>query len=124
VPDQKPANVIKAVRAFLKKHCPPTVTLEIKSGHGAEAYLVSPRSAHALAALRALRQAFGYEPVLLREGGSIPIVGTFSEVLGAPILLVGMGLPDDRLHSPNEKFNLSHFYNGIRTIVRLLDRAA
>ena len=51
------------------------------------------------------------------------MVATFAQVLQVPVLLVGLGLPDDRLHSPNEKFNISCFYNGIKTIVRLLDRA-
>ena len=64
----------------------------------------------------------GKRPVRIREGGSIPIVGTFTQVLEVPVLLVGFGLPDDNLHSPNEKFNISHFYNGIRTVVRLIDR--
>ncbi len=58
----------------------------------------------------------------IREGGSIPIVGTFAQVLKVPILLIGFGLADDNLHSPNEKINISHFYNGIRTVVRLVDR--
>jgi acetylornithine deacetylase/succinyl-diaminopimelate desuccinylase-like protein len=48
-------------------------------------------------------------------------VATFAKVLNVPVLLIGHGLPDDRLHAPNEKFNISHFYKGIRTIVRLLD---
>jgi len=114
VPAQKPARVIKAVRAFLKMHCPPSVTLEIKSSHGAEAYLVSPKSAAAQAALRALRQAFGYEPILLREGGSIPIVNQFKQILGLDTLLVGLALPDDNAHSPNEKFDLDVFAKGQR----------
>jgi acetylornithine deacetylase/succinyl-diaminopimelate desuccinylase-like protein len=114
VPGQSPAKVIQAVRAFLEKHCPPTVTLEIKAGHGAEAYLVSPRSADAQAALRALKQAFGREPVLLREGGSIPIVNQFRKILGADTLLLGLALPDDNAHSPNEKFDLDIFAQGQR----------
>lgn len=114
VPGQVPGQVIKAVRAFLEKHCPPTVTLEIKSGHGAEAYMVSPRSAAAQAALRALKTAFGHDPVLLREGGSIPIVNQFKKILGADTLLLGMALPDDNAHSPNEKFDLNIFANGQR----------
>lgn len=114
VPGQQPAKVIKLVRAFLKKHCPPTVTLEIKTGHGAEAYLVSPKSAEAQAALRALRSAFGREPVLLREGGSIPIVNQFKKILGADTLLLGLALPDDNAHSPNEKFDLDIFAQGQR----------
>ncbi len=119
VPDQQPARIIKAVHAFLKKHCPPTVTLEIKSGHGAEAYMVSPKSADAQAALRALRQAFGYEPVLIREGGSIPIVNQFKKILGADTLLLGLALPDDNAHSPNEKFDLDLFASGQRMSVLL-----
>lgn len=114
VPGQEPAKVVKAVRAFLQKHCPPGVTLEIKSGHGAQAYMVSPRSPEAQAALRALRQAFNREPVLLREGGSIPIVNQFQKILGADTLLLGLALPDDNAHSPNEKFDLDLFAQGQR----------
>jgi acetylornithine deacetylase/succinyl-diaminopimelate desuccinylase-like protein len=114
VPGQQPAKVIQAVRAFVKKHCPPTVTREIKSGHGAEAYLVSPKSANAQAALKALRKAFDCEPVLLREGGSIPIVNQFKSILGADTLLLGLALPNDNAHSPNEKFDLNLFAQGQR----------
>ena len=59
-------------------------------------------------------------PVRVREGGSIPIVSTFSKVLRVPVLLLGFGLPDDRLHSPNEKFSLNNFYIGIKTVARFL----
>jgi hypothetical protein len=112
------------MRAFLKKHCSPTVTLEVKSGHGAKAYMVSPRSADAQAALRALRQAFGYEPVLLREGGSIPIVNQFKRILGADTLLLGLALPDDNAHSPNEKFDLDVFAKGQQMSARLWQELA
>ncbi|MFZ1073856.1 MAG: dipeptidase [Verrucomicrobiia bacterium] len=114
VPDQRPGHVRKTVCDHLKKICPPTVRLEIEAGHGAEAYLVSPTSAQAQAALRALREAFHREPVLLREGGSIPIVNDFKKVLGADTLLLGLGLPEDNAHSPNEKFDLDCFENGQR----------
>lgn len=114
VPDQKPAKIHKAVCDYLKKICPPTVRLEIEAGHGADPYLVSPTGTHAQAALRALRTAFGNEPVLLREGGSIPIVNDFKKVLGAETLLLGLGLPDDNAHSPNEKYDLDNFENGQR----------
>ena len=86
--------------------------LEIKSGHGAEAYLVSPTGPQAQAALRALKSAFGCKPVLLREGGSIPIVNDFKKILGADALLLGLALPDDNAHSPNEKFDLDCFAKG------------
>jgi succinyl-diaminopimelate desuccinylase len=112
VPNQDPAQVMKRVRQHLEKSCPPTVRLEIEAGHGAEPYLVSPTSPQAQAALRALKSAFGYEPVLVREGGSIPIVNDFKKILHADSLLLGLGLPDDNAHSPNEKFDLGCFAKG------------
>ena len=110
--NQRPRTIIKAARKYLFSLCPPSVRLEIDSGHGAEPYLVSPTSAHAQAALRALRAAFGHEPVLIREGGSIPIVNDFKQFLRADTLLLGLALPDDNAHSPNEKFNLDCFEKG------------
>jgi acetylornithine deacetylase/succinyl-diaminopimelate desuccinylase-like protein len=112
VPDQNPAKIIKLVRQHLKKLCPPTVRMEIQAGHGAEPYLVSPTSPHAQAALRALKLAFGREPLLMREGGSIPIVNDFKKILNADTLLLGLALPDDNAHSPNEKFDLDCFAKG------------
>jgi acetylornithine deacetylase/succinyl-diaminopimelate desuccinylase-like protein len=112
VPNQDSAKIIKLVRRHLKKLCPPTVTMEIKSGHGAAPYLVSPTSAQAQAALRALKLAFKCEPVLMREGGSIPIVNDFSKILHADALMLGLALPDDNAHSPNEKFSLDCFAKG------------
>jgi len=114
VPNQQPANIRKTVCDYLKISCPPTVRMEITAGHGAEAYLVSPTSRPAQAALRALEKAFGAKPVLMREGGSIPIVNGFKKVLGADTLLLGIGLPNDNAHSPNEKFNLDCFEGGQR----------
>ena len=114
VPNQSPAKIRKLVLKHLKDICPPTVHLEVTAGHGAEAYLVSPTSAQSKAALRALKSAFGCEPVLMREGGSIPIVNDFKKILGADSLLLGLGLPDDNAHSPNEKFNLDCFAKGQR----------
>ncbi|HEY5043901.1 MAG TPA: dipeptidase [Verrucomicrobiae bacterium] len=112
VPDQSPAKIRRLVCDHLKKICPPTVRLEIEAGHGAEAYLVSPTGTQAQAALRALKNSFGSEPILMREGGSIPIVNQFKKILGADSLLLGLGLPDDNAHSPNEKFNLDCFVKG------------
>ena len=112
VPNQKPAKVIKSFHQYLKKLCPPTVRLEIKSGHGAEPYLVSPTGPQAQAALRALKEAFHCEPVLMREGGSIPIVNEFKKILRADALMLGLALPDDNAHSPNEKFSLDCFSKG------------
>jgi acetylornithine deacetylase/succinyl-diaminopimelate desuccinylase-like protein len=112
VPDQNPAKIIRLVTQHLKKICPPTVRMEIEAGHGAEPYLVSPTGPQAQAALRALKSAFGHEPIVMREGGSIPIVNDFKKILGVETLLLGLALPDDNAHSPNEKFDLDCFAKG------------
>jgi acetylornithine deacetylase/succinyl-diaminopimelate desuccinylase-like protein len=114
VPNQKPERIRKLVAQHLKRLCPPTVRLEIEGGHGGEPYLVSPTGPLAQAGLRALKEAFGHEPVLLREGGSIPIVTDFKKILGADALMLGLALPDDNPHSPNEKFSLDAFAKGMR----------
>jgi len=113
VPDQDPKKILRLVEKYLKKICPPTVMMEFKPGHGGEPYLVSPSGPLAKAALRALKAAFNHEPVLLREGGSIPIVTEFKRILGADSLLLGLALPDDNPHSPNEKFSLESFTRGM-----------
>ena len=71
-------------------------------------------------AAAALTEAFGRETVYIRSGGSIPIVGLFQEALGIPSILMGFGLPDDGLHSPNEKFHLPNFHQGIETVEKFL----
>jgi acetylornithine deacetylase/succinyl-diaminopimelate desuccinylase-like protein len=112
VPNQDPAKIIKLVTKHLQSLCPPTVRMAIKAGHGAEPYLVSPTSPQAQAALRSLKSAFRCEPVMIREGGSIPIVNEFKKILKADSLMVGLALPDDNAHSPNEKFDLDCFEKG------------
>ena len=124
VPDQNPRTINQLLKKQLKKLCPPTVKLEVEEGHGADAYLVSPDGAQAQAALSALREAFGHEPVILREGGSIPIITEFKNVLGADSLLLGLALPDDNLHSPNEKFDLACFHKGAEMSARLWPKLA
>jgi acetylornithine deacetylase/succinyl-diaminopimelate desuccinylase-like protein len=113
VADQQPDRVLKLAEKHLRKICPKTVRLEILAGHGGEPYAMSAETPQAQAALRALKTAFGHDPVLLREGGSIPIVNDFKKILGADVLLLGLALPDDNPHSPNEKFDLRCFERGI-----------
>jgi acetylornithine deacetylase/succinyl-diaminopimelate desuccinylase-like protein len=124
VPQQKPERILKLVVKHLKKICPPTVRLEVAAGHGAEPYLVSPDGELARAGMAALKQAFGHEPILIREGGSIPIVTQFKKVLGADSLMLGLALPDDNAHSPNEKFNLDCYEKGSRMSALLWPRLA
>jgi len=122
VANQQPGRVIAAVKAHLERLCPPTVRLTVKHGHGAEPYMVSPDGPLAQAALEALREGFGHPGLLMREGGSIPIVSEFRKHLGADTLLLGMSLPDDNAHSPDEKFDLGAYAAGMRMAVHLWPR--
>jgi acetylornithine deacetylase/succinyl-diaminopimelate desuccinylase-like protein len=112
VPNQRPAKIARLVKEHLQRLCPPTMRMELTFGHGADPYLVSPESPLAKATLGALETAYNCEPVLMREGGSIPIVTEFKKLLGADSLMLGMALPDDNAHSPNEKFDLRVFAKG------------
>lgn len=124
VPNQSPEAIMELVEAHLKKHCPPGVKLEIYKGHSGNPYMTDPHSAAGLAAQRALRATFNAEPTLIREGGSIPIVQTFKDVLGVDTILLGLALPDCRVHSPNENFRLENFHAGARLNRNLLKELA
>lgn len=114
VPKQQPEKIAAALKNFLRPLCPPGVTLEILGHHGAPGVLTSLDSPYVSAAERAIEQGFGKQPVFIREGGSIPIVSTFAQRLGADTLLLGWGLDDDNTHSPNEKFCLADLHRGIK----------
>jgi len=114
VPRQDPHRVAAGLRELLTRICPPGIRMELIEMHGAPGVVVSLDSPYIQAATRALELGFGRPPVYIREGGSIPIVNTFFERLGADSLLLGWGLDDDNAHGPNEKFSLADFHRGIR----------
>ncbi|MEI7864031.1 MAG: dipeptidase [Chthoniobacterales bacterium] len=120
VPKQKPDRVLNLVEIYLQNLLPRGVEMEIVRGHGGLPYVVDLRSPWCAAALRALEQTFGREPALVREGGSIPIVQTFHELLGSETLLLGLAAPDCHAHGPNENFPLESFEAGIRLNQALL----
>lgn len=120
VPNQDPKKIDAAFREHLTRHCPPGIEMRIVSHHAGKPIVVPLGSPGLEAAARALKAAFGVEPAFIREGGSIPIVSSFKEHLGADSLLLGFGLPDDNTHSPNEKFCLKDFHRGIKTSAHLL----
>jgi len=122
VPDQDHKKIARLFTDHVHALAPEGVTVEVTSLHGGDPVVVKVEGPIVDAALDAMQEIWGARPVRIREGGSIPIVSTFASVLGCPVLLLGFGLDDDGLHSPNEKFNISHFYNGIRSVARLLDR--
>jgi acetylornithine deacetylase/succinyl-diaminopimelate desuccinylase-like protein len=124
VPNQDPAKIAPAFQAYLQAQLPPGVRLDIRENQGTPGVVVPVRSPGVEAAKRALRTAFGREPVFMRNGGSIPVVGMFRRELGVDCLLLGFGLPDDNTHSPNEKFSLKDFHRGIRTSAYLWQELA
>ena len=119
VPNQDPAKIQAAFERTLRERCPKNVKIEFAQ-HGAGPAAITPIDSKAVAlASEALEVGFGAKPTLMREGGSIPVVGLIKRELGIDTLLVGFGLPDDRVHSPNEKFDLDALYGGMRTAAAL-----
>ena len=119
VPNQSPAEVTQQLKQFLDKHAPVGVRVELIEMHGGQGVVVDPESPYMAAATQAITSAFGKPPVLIREGGSIPIVAAMVEAIGADVLLLGWGQEDDGAHSPNEKFCIADFYRGIRASAHL-----
>ena len=112
VPKQDPHKITTALRKFLEERVPAGIQMELVDHHGAPGVVVPLESPFMSAAAAAIESAFGRAPVLVREGGSIPIVNTFTRELGADALLLGWGQNDDNTHSPNEKFSLEDYHRG------------
>jgi acetylornithine deacetylase/succinyl-diaminopimelate desuccinylase-like protein len=124
VPDQDPFELKTVITDFLKRECPNSVEMEIISQHEGKPYLVRPDSAFGKAAQEALRRTFDRPIAFIREGGSIPITQTFKETLGVDTLLLGLALPDAKVHSPNENFPIENLHAGIRLNRELLNQIA
>ena len=114
VPNQKADQIVGLAKKHLQKNLPSGVILEMTGGHNGPWYLTDPKSKLSQAAQRALSKAFGREVALIREGGSIPIVSDFRNILGVETLLIGLALANCRAHSPNENFPLENLEAGIR----------
>lgn len=124
VPNQDPPKIIELAKKHLKNIQPEGVTLEITAGHNGPWYLTDPTTKLFQAAQRALRQVFNRDVALIREGGSIPIVSDFRNILGVETLLMGLALPDCRAHSPNENFPVENLEAGIRMNKAVLQELA
>ncbi|MBK1834233.1 dipeptidase [Roseibacillus ishigakijimensis] len=122
VPDQEPTVITERVRAHLEAHLPAGVHMVFEAGHSGKAYVADPHSEAGQAAQEALREVFDREPVLIREGGSIPIIQGMKEILGTDTLMLGLALPDCQIHSPNENFTVENFEAGIRLAKVLLQK--
>ncbi|HLI77453.1 MAG TPA: dipeptidase [Acidobacteriaceae bacterium] len=122
VPGMKPETTFARYKDFVEEICPAGVSVEVRLIHSGEPIVVSTDNRFVRAATEAMAEVFGKETVFVRGGGSIPVVGDFVRELGMPTVLMGFGLPDDNLHAPNEKFNLSNFHRGIESVVRFLGK--
>ncbi len=117
---QAPDKILQAFRAYVTASLPADCTVEFLP-HGANPALQLPFNSESLRrARRALVAEWGKEPVLAASGGSIPIVGAFKQELDMDALMIGFGLDEDRIHSPNEKYELSSFHKGARSWARIL----
>jgi acetylornithine deacetylase/succinyl-diaminopimelate desuccinylase-like protein len=119
VPHQDPKKITAALEMWLRQRCPLGIKLELIDFHGAPGVVVPLESPYVTAASAAIVEGFGKQPVFMREGGSIPVVGTFHDLLGVDTLLLGWGQDDDNTHSPNEKFSVADFHRGIKASAHL-----
>jgi acetylornithine deacetylase/succinyl-diaminopimelate desuccinylase-like protein len=124
VANQDPERVKLAVREHLRALAPAGVWVEIESAGGVRAVSTSRDHPAVGAAARAMERGFGKAPVFIGTGGTIGPVSSFDRILGLPQVLIGVGLPDDAIHAPNERFDLGQFYGGIETMAYLYDELA
>lgn len=123
-PDQDPNEIYELVENYVQGICPPGVRVRVQHMHGGRPALVPFDHPVLQAASRAVERGFGQKPVFIREGGSIPVVATFAQLLGVPTVLMGVGLPDENAHAPNEWLLLENYLGGIRSAVALYQELA
>jgi acetylornithine deacetylase/succinyl-diaminopimelate desuccinylase-like protein len=117
VPDQDPDQVHQSLIQYLEENAPPTVNWELKKMTGSRASISDRESRGILAMSDAMVAVWGQKPAFRREGGSVPVVTQFQDILGLSTVNCGFSLPDDNMHSPNEKLHLPNFYKGIDTYI-------
>jgi acetylornithine deacetylase/succinyl-diaminopimelate desuccinylase-like protein len=118
VPDQKAARMRACLEDYLKERAPAWLKWEVVDLAGGPPAIVRRDTPAMQAAIRALEGAFGVKPAFAREGGSVPVVSWVQEILGVDSIMMGLSLPDDNLHAPNEKFHLPSFARGIEAYLR------
>jgi len=121
VPRQEPEKVVAAFKEWVRRNTPKGIQTEVRVLSASPGLVVNPEHPAIDIAAKAFGGVFGKETVFIRSGGSIPIVGDFANHLGIPTILMGFGLPDDGLHSPNEKYKIENYYLGIMTVARFFE---
>jgi acetylornithine deacetylase/succinyl-diaminopimelate desuccinylase-like protein len=121
---QDPKLLRESLRAFIKNNLPADCEVEFKAHGGSPGFQVPLEGEAVQRAARALGDEWGHETILSGSGGSIPVVEAFKRILGMDSLLIGYGLEDDRIHSPNEKYELNSYHKGIRSWVRVINALA
>ena len=124
VPDQQPEEIERLMIAHVKRVAPKGVTVTVENLSGGRPWRAELDGAVFDAARRALTAAFGREPVIVGEGGSIPVVGDFQRILGTPVLLMGFGLPGENAHAPNEWISDENFVKGAKAVAAFWDQLA
>jgi acetylornithine deacetylase/succinyl-diaminopimelate desuccinylase-like protein len=122
VPRQDPDRVIRAFEEWVKKNAPKGIRTRVRILGASPGLVVNPEHPAIRVAAKAFGDIFGKATVFIRSGGSIPVVGDFATHLGIPTVLMGFGLPDDGLHSPNEKYKVDNYYKGIMTIAQFFEQ--
>jgi acetylornithine deacetylase/succinyl-diaminopimelate desuccinylase-like protein len=122
VPKQDPDSVVASFRKWVADHAPSGIRTEVRVLSASPGLVVNPKHPAIDVAARTFGEVFGKQTVFIRSGGSIPIVGDFANHLGIPTILMGFGLPDDGLHSPNEKYKIENYYLGIMTIAHFFEQ--
>ncbi len=122
VPDQDPEKMFQAFADWVAANTPKGIQTKVRKLSGGPAVVVNPEHPAIHEAAKAFEEVLGRPTVFIRSGGSVPIVGDFANHLGIPTVMMGFGLPDDGLHSPNEKFKLENFYLGAQTVAYFLEK--
>ncbi len=124
VPDQTPDEIERLIRTHIEREAPAGVRVTLRTLHGGMPWRAPLTGPLYDAGRRALAKAFGREPVIVGEGGSIPVVHDFARILGAPVLLMGFGLPGENAHAPNEWISDENFVKGMQALAIFWDEVA
>lgn len=119
VPNQDPEKIFKLTEAHLKKECPKYLKIEINKKESAIPVLVNINNKYLIKVKEAMEKGFGKKVHLIRQGGTIPVVSLMQNYLKIPVILMGLGLPDENAHGPNEKLLKENFLNGIKSLLEL-----